>query len=107
MSTRSLGPDWVSTEVEGELDLATADQLTEILTRELGDGRSVFLDLSLVDFIDSTGLAAIVNAQHCAAASGTTLQLCSEMRPQPRRLMELTGVLTMVSVVDRPSPAHS
>ena len=107
MSTRSLGPDWVSTQVEGEVDLANADQLKEILTRELGDGRSVFLDLSQVEFIDSTGLAAIVNAQQCAAASGTALHLCSELRTQPRRLMELTGVLSMVRLADRPSPARS
>jgi anti-sigma B factor antagonist len=91
----------VAVEIGGELDLASADQLMAILKREFTVGRSVFLDLSAVEFIDSTGLAAIVNAQHHATESGVSLEVCSELQSQPRRLMELTGVLPMLPFVER------
>jgi anti-sigma B factor antagonist len=86
--------------VQGELDLAHASELKVLLTRELGAGRSVLLDLSEVQFIDSTGLAAIVSALNHTRDSGCELQLVGGLQPQARRLMELTGVLPMLSPAD-------
>jgi anti-sigma B factor antagonist len=86
--------------VEGELDLSNADELTDALRRELSAGHLVLLDLSGVTFIDSTGLAAIINALNSTRESRAELELCSDLRPQPRRLMELTGVLSVLPLVD-------
>jgi anti-anti-sigma factor len=84
--------------VHGELDLSTADQLKDVLSDQLSDGRRVLLDLSAVSFIDSSGLAAIVNSVNGATDRGAELKVSEELNPQARRLMELTGVLPMLLV---------
>jgi anti-sigma B factor antagonist len=90
---------------EGELDLSTADELKQALLRELAGGRRVLLDLSDVTFIDSSGLAAIVSALHATGnGNGGKLELSGGLRPQARRLMELTGVLSLLSVDGAPEP---
>jgi anti-sigma B factor antagonist len=87
--------------VEGELDLSHAPELKDMLCRELSDGRDVVLDLSAVRFIDSTGLAAIVSALNHSNEAGSALQVYTELQPQAQRLMELTGVLPLLSFVGR------
>jgi anti-sigma B factor antagonist len=49
--------------VEGELDIATAPRLISVLNRAVQEAlRSLVVDLSEVDFMDSTGLALLINA---------------------------------------------
>lgn len=96
LSTRSDdGQDRVTVLVEGELDLATADELRRLLDTELSRRRAVKLDLSGVPFIDSTGLAAILAALRGSEGRGE-LQIEGELQPQTRRMMELTGVLGLL-----------
>jgi anti-sigma B factor antagonist len=50
--------------VEGEIDVGTASRLIGLLNQLVLDARrSVVIDLSAVDFMDSTGLALLINAQ--------------------------------------------
>jgi anti-sigma B factor antagonist len=97
LSTRSDdGQDRVTVLVEGELDLATADELRRLLDTELSRRRAVKLDLSGVPFIDSTGLAAILAALRGSEEGRGELQIEGELQPQTRRMMELTGVLGLL-----------
>jgi anti-sigma B factor antagonist len=49
--------------VEGELDIASAPRLISVLNRAVQEAlRSLVVDLSHVDFMDSTGLALLINA---------------------------------------------
>jgi anti-sigma B factor antagonist len=49
--------------VEGELDIATAPRLISVLNSAVQEAlRSLVIDLSDVDFMDSTGLALLINA---------------------------------------------
>jgi anti-sigma B factor antagonist len=49
--------------VEGELDIATAPRLISVLNRAVQEAlQSLVVDLSDVDFMDSTGLALLINA---------------------------------------------
>jgi anti-sigma B factor antagonist len=49
--------------VEGELDIATAPRLISVLNGAVQEAlRSLVVDLSRVDFMDSTGLALLINA---------------------------------------------
>jgi len=48
--------------VQGEIDLATADQLGEALTQALSASQTVVVDMAGVTFIDGAGLRAIVQA---------------------------------------------
>ena len=48
---------------------------------------------------DSLGFE-IINALNSTRESSGELELCSDLRPQARRLMELTGVLSLLPLVD-------
>jgi anti-sigma B factor antagonist len=49
--------------VEGELDIASAPRLISVLNGAVQEAlRSLVVDLSDVDFMDSTGLALLINA---------------------------------------------
>jgi anti-sigma B factor antagonist len=82
----------VCLEVEGELDLATAPQLEEMLCRELDADHEVILDLSGVTFMDSSGLRAIVTSTRAANSNGARLRISGSLLPQIRRLIEITGL---------------
>jgi anti-anti-sigma factor len=75
-------------QVEGELDLATADELASVLAAEARRGAQVTLELSGLTFIDSTGLAVLIRT---ATSSGTTGPLVL-LRPSKavRRVLDLT-----------------
>jgi anti-anti-sigma factor len=99
LTTSSDGSeDGVTVLVEGELDLATADELRRLLDTELSRRRAVKLDLSGVPFIDSTGLAAILAALRRSEEGRGELQIEGELQPQTRRMMELTGVLGLLEI---------
>jgi anti-sigma B factor antagonist len=84
----------------GELDLASAPEV-ELHLREFVstmNGR-LLIDLSGVDFMDSTGLALIVGAQRAADANGHDLVL-RRGPSQVQRLFELTGLLERFAFED-------
>jgi anti-anti-sigma factor len=88
--------------LEGELDLATAEPVREMLLQAIGDdGQGVALDMSRCSFIDSSGLRILVEAGRQLGRDGRRLQLIG-MRDQPRKVFELTmgGRLDMFQLVD-------
>ncbi len=87
--------------IDGELDLASAGALKDVLLGELSQGRDVVLDLSAVSFIDSTGLAAVVGAVNHAKRVNRSLLVLRTIQPQPLRLMELTQVLPTLDLTDQ------
>ncbi len=73
----------------GELDLAYADALKAALDKALAsDASSIVVDLSGLDFIDSSGLAAI--AQACRGR-GERIKLLRGPR-RVHRVFEVTGL---------------
>src|SRR6266516_873279 len=79
-------------EVGGEVDVYTASQLRERLTTlvEAGD-RRVVVDLTKVDFIDSTGLGVLVGAlRRLRVVDGELRLVC----PQEKllKLFRITGL---------------
>lgn len=46
----------------GEMDMATADQLDSVIAPAVSEGGPVTLDISNLDFMDSSGLHAILRA---------------------------------------------
>jgi anti-sigma B factor antagonist len=77
----------------GELDLASAPelerQLAEIQRHSAG---RILIDLTNLEFMDSTGLALMIRAQQAAQANGRQLRL-RRGSAQVQRLFELTAVL--------------
>jgi anti-sigma B factor antagonist len=63
-------------EVRGEVDVHSAPQLRDRLIEVIDTGKpSVVVDLSSLQFIDSTGLGALVAALNHANAAGAKFQL--------------------------------
>jgi anti-anti-sigma factor len=78
--------------LSGELDLATADQLSSRLRALCASGRSVVLDLAQLEFIDSSGIRELVRAVSGARRDGWSLSLDPTMAPQVLRIIELLGL---------------
>jgi anti-sigma B factor antagonist len=101
VAERDSGQDLsVRVKVSGELDLASAPRVRDAVALELGAGRDVILDISAVSFIDSTGLAAVIASANRARELARSLRLAPKIQAQPRRLMELTQVLSALSIAE-------
>jgi len=89
-------------ELRGELDLANAAQLDRAIAQaESADRSELLLDLSGVEFIDSTGLRSILAAHEKLGGRGGRL-LVTGGQPQVARLLELTGADDYLNIVSAP-----
>jgi anti-sigma B factor antagonist len=82
--------------VAGEVDLVTGHELERALSRAEERSRSIVLDLSAVEFFDSTGLQILLDADHRARAGGHTLSVVAG-DGEAARVLELTRVATRLS----------
>jgi anti-sigma B factor antagonist len=86
LSVGELRPGCLKIEVQGELDLAVTDRLTEALAGA-AEYRQVLLDLARCDFVDSTAVAAILRAEWLLALEGRRIVVVG---PQGQVLRVLT-----------------
>lgn len=77
--------------VEGELDLSVVEQFQERLEAAVTEGVDVLVSLERCDFIDSTGIAAIVSAHRLMTSKGRRLFVCNPLG-QVSRIMAVTGL---------------
>ncbi len=86
-------------EVEGEIDLSSAPALLDaVLCAALAnDHRQVVIDLRHVTFIDSSGLAAVVEMRRRLRDNGTHLVVTGPSDPV-RRIFEMTGLADVVDL---------
>ena len=88
---------------EGRVDADTADRLRDLLLELANESaRTVVVDLEAVDFIDSSGLSALVAGFKSLTRSGGTMRLT---RPKPQaqtalRLTQLDRVFTIFDSVE-------
>lgn len=82
--------------VTGELDAATAGDLRDHVVPDQGD---VHLDLSGVDFIDSSGLAAIIES-HLRLSAVNSRLLIVDRSPAVQRVFELSGVADRLNLIE-------
>jgi anti-sigma B factor antagonist len=90
-------------EVGGEVDVYTAPVLRERLAQLIdGGARSVVVDLSRVDFLDSTGLGVLVGALKRLRAAGGGLSLVCTKEPLLKifRITALDQVFTVHDSVE-------
>jgi anti-sigma B factor antagonist len=87
--------------VRGELDMHTAPELEQAVDQvNPGEGARVVLDLTECQFIDSTGIALIVQAWQRLDSNGGgdgQLVLCCD-NTQVQRLLKITGVESSISI---------
>lgn len=73
-------PDWLVVRLSGEVDLSWSGRVREVLLEAL-TAHSVAVDLAAVGYIDSSGIAALVEGLQTARASGRRFVLVATSAP--------------------------
>jgi anti-anti-sigma factor len=94
--------DRVVVSLDGELDLASVPLLQrEVQNATLDDPGTVVLDLSGLEFIDSTGLRAILTLEQSCTERGAAFALVRGSQ-QVQRLMNMTRVDEHLKIIASP-----
>lgn len=95
-----LPSGWKCIVVEGEVDLATVEDLESAIEEVFSsDSHPLVVDLRESSFMDSTGLKALVMANRRFDESGRAFAVAVSGGPVAR-LIDLSGVESSVRVVD-------
>ena len=87
----------VAVRLTGELDMANAACVRDAFDRALAaDGSAIVVDLRALDFLDSTGIHALLELDRRCRASGRSIDLRLSDGPI-RRVLKLSGVLDVLS----------
>lgn len=103
--TRRLG-DHVVVELNGPLDFRTAPTLWEALWPSIlcQESPRVVLDLSCVDFMDSTGLSVVIDAWRQAESRHGSVQLSRAQR-QAAKVLRVTSLDLVFPIFGSPEEA--
>jgi anti-anti-sigma factor len=84
--------------VTGEVDLANAEAIRILIDRH-GASSAVELDLTALDYIDSTGVRLLLELG--AARGMNRVSVLVDGRGPVRRVLEIVGLDALLSVADR------
>lgn len=99
VSERDLQPGVRDVQISGELDLAVAGQLDEVLTAAVGQCSQILVGLERCDFIDSSGIAVILRAHNRMQEEGKRLVVYAPTS-QVLRVLSMTGLTSNGLVFD-------
>lgn len=89
---------YVIVAVRGEIDLYTAPQLRSEFVHALDNGaRRLIVDMSRVEFCDSTGISVLLSAMKRSREKGGDLILVAP-NPAVTKILEVTGLDAVFSV---------
>ena len=92
--------DTVTIATAGELDLQNVDRYREVIEEaEASDAARIVIDLSALDYIDSSGLAAVLVAGRRSDLDGHRL-FVKAGHGEVRRLLELTALTQTLNLID-------
>lgn len=84
--------------LRGSLDLSTSPSLRAALVEAANEGKhDIIVDLSHIEFLDSTGLGAIIGGHRRALENGGRVRLIVNEGPI-LRLFAITGLMAILSV---------
>ncbi len=99
VKTHDLRPGTRDVQIEGELDLAVAGQLDEVLTVAVEECKQVLVGLERCAFIDSSGIAVILRAHNRMREDGNKLAVYAPT-DQVLRVLSMTGLTNNSLVFD-------
>jgi anti-sigma B factor antagonist len=97
-------PSTVVVKATGELDLLTVSELDAVLKGVMADNADLELDLSQLDFIDSTGVHLVLGAHEASRRDGWEFSIVGASA-DVRRAFELLGLLDHLPFRDPPRTA--
>jgi anti-sigma B factor antagonist len=96
---REVLKDAVVLRPEGEIDLARSPELRVRLRQELdAKPKRLIVDLAKVTYMDSSGIATLVEALTRARAVGSTL-LLADLQPRVRSIFAISRLDTVFTIV--------
>ncbi|PYT78330.1 MAG: anti-sigma factor antagonist [Acidobacteria bacterium] len=95
-------------DVTGDVDLATSPELRKALLHELRDARipRVILNLKAVRYMDSSGVASLVEGLKVSRDSGAKLILYG-LTPSVREVLQLSKLLKIFEIYENEEQAIS
>lgn len=93
LSTEGKGAETV-VHASGRITAATSAQLQSTIRALIPGSKRVVLDLKDVDYIDSSGIGALVSVHMAAGKAQSVLEL-TNLQPRIRDLFELTRLMTV------------
>ncbi|MFP3883401.1 MAG: STAS domain-containing protein [Actinomycetota bacterium] len=100
INNSELPNGWRCIAVEGEVDLATVEELESAIEQAFSENSyPLVIDLRESSFMDSTGLKALVMANRKFDESGRSFAVAVSSGPVAR-LMDLSGVESSVRIVE-------
>jgi anti-sigma B factor antagonist len=88
--------------VAGDFDLYSAPAFGREMLSSIADGASrLRLDLTGVDYLDSTGVGALIRILQAAKKTGCELRFTG-IRGSPRKVLKMCSVLTLMREDPRP-----
>ena len=85
--------------VHGDVDMAATQQLLEAITHVAGnqEHRSVVVDMASLTFLDSAGIAALIDAHKAIEAMGKEMTI-DNVPERTHRTLTLAGVVGYLNV---------
>jgi anti-sigma B factor antagonist len=104
IAEQSIGPDRCELQLEGEIDLWTVERLQGVLRRVARDNKAVVVGLEKCKFVDSTGIATLLQVHRQLDAQGGRLVIygCAD---QVLRIFTVAGLTEAGIVFDSRSEA--
>lgn len=87
----------------GECDLEGRDRLSDLLLDAVGRAELVEVDLAAVEFIDSSGIHALVTAHHAARDADRRLHVV-HATGAVATVLDITGVAQLLAPGPAPDP---
>jgi len=104
---KDLGDGIAVVHLAGRLNMVTAVQLREVMASAVAEGRiRIAVDLSKVDFIDSSGLGALISGLKAARQAGGDLRIAAP-NEQVRLVLQLTNMDRVLTAYDDAESAFS
>ncbi|MDO8605886.1 MAG: STAS domain-containing protein [Phaeospirillum sp.] len=85
--------------LSGDVDLSHSPALRKALMELMLERRAVVVDLSAVTYVDSSGIAGLVEAYQMARKNGTAFTLAAISDPV-RRVLQLARLDRVFTIVD-------
>ena len=99
---------WVIFDISGDIDLANSPAMRKVLLGEIKEKhtRKVFLNLKSVRYIDSSGIASLVEGLKASRDNGARMILYG-LSPSVREVMELSRLQKIFEIYDSEEQALS
>jgi anti-sigma B factor antagonist len=97
---------WTVFHLDGDLDSGSTAEIQAHFMKRLSDGASFLLDMEKVNYLDSSGLAALVKFYKEVRARGGSMALCSVQR-DALKILQLTRLDKIFTILPNQESAKA